>query len=99
MFRISTYISFSISFSGEASLITRYEKREVGWGEGVGGGGVGSSHPIPRDLTNGQCKLQKNLNNHPNTGWSFNLVPSLYGMAVFYMQGLRLFNNYFEKRS
>ena len=33
------------------------------------------------------------------TGWSFNLVPSLYGMAVFYMQGLRLFNNYFEKRS
>ena len=35
------------------------------------------------------------------TGWSFNLVPSLYGMAVFYMQGLvlRLFNNYFENRS
>ena len=33
------------------------------------------------------------------TGWSFNLVPSLYGMAVLYMQGLRLFNNYFEKWS
>ena len=49
-------------------------------------------------------RVTKSLNRKMNyrfqdTGWSFNLVPSLYGMAVFYMQGLRLFNNYFEKRS
>ena len=33
------------------------------------------------------------------TGWRFNLVPSLYGMAALLHERLRLFNNYFEKRS